>query len=90
MNGGYGLFLKSDNSIVAWVLKNHLGALAILQTVEEHKRKGYGSLITKVLSQEIAKEGHEPIAMVLIENVTSQKLFKNLGFQIISGVTNLM
>ncbi|KRT79037.1 hypothetical protein AMK59_8424 [Oryctes borbonicus] len=81
LNNCYGVFLKSDDKLVSWVLKNHMGQLGILQTLSEHKRKGYGSLITKVLSKEIAEEGHHPLGTVVRGNVASETMFATLGFR---------
>ncbi|XP_008190613.1 uncharacterized protein LOC663674 isoform X2 [Tribolium castaneum] len=86
-NGGYGLFLKSTNEMVAWVLKHAWGHLAMLQTEEAHKRKGYASLVTKALSKEIAEEGHWPLGTILLENKNSISMFEKLGFSSI-GVCN--
>lgn len=85
MNGGYGVFLKTDGTLVAWVLRNLIG-LGALQTADEHKRKGYGSLVAKVLAKEIAKEGLDPIGTVLQDNSVSQKMFGKLGFKILETV----
>ncbi|KAF2894191.1 hypothetical protein ILUMI_11981 [Ignelater luminosus] len=86
LNGGYGVFLKTDGTLVAWVLRNLIG-LGALQTLDEHKRKGYGSLVTTVLAKEIAKEGLNPIGTVLQNNFGSQKMFGKLGFEILETVT---
>ncbi|XP_017771660.1 PREDICTED: uncharacterized protein LOC108559041 [Nicrophorus vespilloides] len=83
MNGGRGLFLKSNDKLVAWVLKNQLGTLVVLQTLHDYKRKGYGSLVTAALSREIAEEGHNVIGTVLVNNSASQAMFKKLGFDIL-------
>lgn len=80
VNGGYGVFLKSTNEMVAWVIKHAWGHLAMLQTEEEHKRKGYASLVIKALSKEIGEEGHWPIATVLLQNEKATNTFKKLGF----------
>lgn len=83
MNGGFGVFLKEDDSIVAWILKNQMGMMVVLQTADGYKRKGYGSLVTKAIAKEIAKEGHVPLGTVLIDNFASKNMFKKLGFKII-------
>lgn len=86
MNGGYGAFTK-NNELVSWVLKNHMGTLGILQTVQEHRRKGYGTLVTMALSKEIAEEGHVPLGTVLVNNRVSQMMFSKLGFRSIDEAT---
>ncbi|KAK9694194.1 protein of unknown function (DUF5645) [Popillia japonica] len=87
MNTCYGIFLKSDDKLVCWVLKNHLGQLGILQTVPEYKRKGYASLITKMMSKQIAKDGHHPAGTVLINNKVSESMFEKLDFRCIDKCT---
>lgn len=86
MNGGYGVFLKSNGALVAWTVRNLLG-LGILQTLDTYKRRGYGSLITKVLSKEIGTEGLDPMGSVLKSNISSQRMFKSIGFEILDSVT---
>lgn len=80
MSGGYGLFLREDGRMVAWILKDHMGQLCVLQVVEGFTRRGYGSLLTKFLSREIAEEGHDPMGTVLEGNEASEKMFEKLGF----------
>ena len=80
-NGGYGVFLKSSDQMVAWVIKHAFGHLAMLQTEEDHTRKGYASLVTKALSREIAEEGHWPLGTILLENKNSVAMFEKLGFR---------
>ncbi|KAJ3647983.1 hypothetical protein Zmor_019824 [Zophobas morio] len=64
VNGGYGAFLKSTGQMVAWVLKHTFGHVAILQTEEEHTRKGYATLVTKALCREMAEDGFWPAFVV--------------------------
>lgn len=85
--GGYGVFLKSDNSIAAWIFKNQLGCLGILQTVEKHKCKGYGSLLSKILAKEVGEDGHNPLGTVLTHNKPSQIMFTKIGFRTLDRVT---
>lgn len=87
VNGGLGIFSKSTNELCAWVLKSYLGALGLLQVAEEHKRKGLGSLMTKIFSKKLAEEGLDAIGCIILDNVVSQKMFKNLGFEKIIAVT---
>ncbi|RZC35143.1 FR47 and/or Acetyltransf 1 domain containing protein, partial [Asbolus verrucosus] len=80
-NGGYGVFLKATNELVAWGLNHTLGHLGLLQTAERHKKKGYGSLIARVLSKEIGEGGHWPVGTVLVDNKVSMKMFEKMGFR---------
>ncbi|XP_063905081.1 uncharacterized protein LOC135124140 [Zophobas morio] len=81
MNGGYGVFLRSSNEMVAWVVKHCFGHIGVLQTDEKHKKKGYGSLVTRALALEILDEGHWPFGTVYPDNAGSIKLFEKLGFE---------
>ncbi|KAG5894606.1 hypothetical protein JTB14_026137 [Gonioctena quinquepunctata] len=80
-NGGFGLFLKSTNELIAWVLKTGVGKIGVLETVEAHRKKGYASILTKTLSKEIALEGENPTTNVLDTNIASMKLMEKLGFR---------
>lgn len=80
MNDGYGLFLKSNDELVSWALLSMLGQLALVQTVDAHKKKGYASLMVKYLSRIIAIKGYSPFGTVLEENKVSMSMFDKLGF----------
>ncbi|KAI4466452.1 hypothetical protein MML48_3g00020025 [Holotrichia oblita] len=81
MNNCYGIFLKSNDKLVSWIMKNIMGQLAILQTLPEYTRKGYATILTKLLSKEIAEEGHHPLANIVAGNIASETSFKKLGFR---------
>lgn len=81
MNSSFGVFLKSDNTLVCWVLLNHLGLISNLQTLPEYERKGYGTLVTKALCKEIARSGCNPVTCTMKGNAQSEKLFGKLGFK---------
>ncbi|XP_023017117.2 uncharacterized protein [Leptinotarsa decemlineata] len=80
-NGGIGLFVESTNELVAWALKTGVGKIGLLQTAPNHRKKGYASIITKLLSKQIAEEGENPTTNVLISNTASIKLMEKLGMQ---------
>ncbi|KAJ8924214.1 hypothetical protein NQ315_007005 [Exocentrus adspersus] len=81
MNGGYGLFLKSNDQLVSWVLLSMMGQLTILQTLDGYKRKGYASVLVKYISVELAKKGYNAFGAVFAENVASVAMFEKLGFK---------
>lgn len=87
LNGGIGLFSKQDNELRSWILKNYFGGLGVLQTANEHRRKGYGTLITKIFSKMLAEEGYDISAFIVRKNVASQKMFTGLDFENIIPVT---
>ncbi|XP_075154019.1 uncharacterized protein LOC142227387 [Haematobia irritans] len=83
-NKSIGLF--EGDELVAWCLLVPLGSLGLLQVEESHKRKGYGKLVTKLMSKYLAENGVEVMAAVVFENVASRSMFKQLGFKIIDNV----
>ncbi|KAF2894193.1 hypothetical protein ILUMI_11983 [Ignelater luminosus] len=85
LNGGYGVFTKTTNKLVSWVLKNQIG-LGAVETLKDYKRKGYASLVVKHMAKKCAEEGEDPLGTVLQGNITSQAMFKKLGFTIINTV----
>ncbi|KAI4469220.1 hypothetical protein MML48_2g00003608 [Holotrichia oblita] len=80
MNTSYGIFLKSNDKLVSWGLKDYMGQLRSLHTLPEYQRRGYCTLITKILSKEIAEEGYHPIATVVTGNTASETMLEKLGF----------
>lgn len=81
LNNCYGIFLKSNDELVCWIMKNIMGQLATLHTLPEYRRRGYATILTKMLSKEIAEEGCHPLANVVVGNVASETSFKKLGFR---------
>lgn len=57
------------------------GLLNALQTDKMYKGKGYAQLVTKYLSKEIAKTGHNIYAGIYEENIASRSLFTKIGFK---------
>lgn len=84
-NGGLVL-VNSDKEEVCWALHNNYGALGILQTSPDHRRKGYGKIISKAVCQEIASLGMDVCAVTSEGNI-SEYLLKSLGFQEIDKIT---
>jgi L-amino acid N-acyltransferase YncA len=59
-----------------------MGAVGILQVKDEHKSKGFGSLLVKAFAKQTTKELSVDItAHILSDNVISKKLFMQLGFR---------
>lgn len=58
--------------------------LGILQTDENHLGRGYGALVLKHVSKQIAELGHDVYAGVMEENTPSRRLFEGkLGAKLI-------
>lgn len=82
-----GLF-DERNELMAWCLQYDNGLLALLQVDTKHKRKGYGSLIAKAFSKQIAEEyGLDIGATVVHENSASRTMFEKIGFKIVGPHT---
>lgn len=90
LNGGFGLYKKEDQSLCSWIMRNNYGGLAILQTLEEHKRKGFGSLMIKVFSKFWAEKGLDIFCFIMVKNKSSQQLFERSGYKIEHGITWIM
>lgn len=57
------------------------GQILALQTDENHHGRGYGSLVTKAISKQIASIGHDVYAGIHEQNAASIALFGKLGFE---------
>lgn len=85
-NGGIGLCLKKDNTLVSWVMQPNWCTLGIVQTVEEQKGKGYAKVVVNLFAKKLGKEGTPAILFIVQGNVPSEKMFDSLGWQIITPV----
>lgn len=84
-NGG-SVLVNENNDEICWALHNNYGALGILQTLPDHRRKGYGKIISKAVCQQIASLGMD-VCAVTSEGNSSEFLLKDLGFQEIDKIT---
>ncbi|EDW03851.1 GH11464 [Drosophila grimshawi] len=75
-----------EGKLIAWCLRQPIGALSLLQVLETHKRLGLGSLMVRYLSRKISDLGDEVMAPVITENTASRQMFEKLGFQKIDNV----
>ena len=76
-----GVYLKSTDQLVAWMNLHPPNGMSRLHTLEEHRRKGYASLLTQYLSKRMAQAGHLPYAHVSVGNTASEQVFIQLGFR---------
>lgn len=80
-NINVGLYDEFDE-LTAWCLQLDFGSLATLQVDENHLKKGYGSLVAKFVSKQIALENDVDVtANVVLDNFKSMNLFQKLGFK---------
>lgn len=86
MNTGVGLYLKEDNTLVSWALHNDWHGLGIVQTMEQHKRKGYAKTVSSSLAKTLGMQDISVILFIVENNLSSEKMFKNLGWKRISSI----
>ncbi|EDW03371.1 uncharacterized protein LOC6562002 [Drosophila grimshawi] len=78
-----GLYRTNSQELVAWCIRLQGGFLGALQVKSSHKRRGFGSLVTKAMSKRIAALGQDVMALVNPENKPSYAMFDALGFKVI-------
>jgi len=84
-NTNIGLFNESGE-LIAWCLRLDFGSLAALQVDENNLRKGYGEIVTKVISKKIADECDADITSNIVhKNIKSLNLFNKLGFKVVDN-----
>lgn len=79
--GGCGAYLKETDQLVAWIMIDHMGQLTTLQTHNDFKKKGYASIVTQLLTKQLAEEGTIPFAAIYYRNNASLKMFEKVGFK---------
>jgi RimJ/RimL family protein N-acetyltransferase len=76
-----GMFDES-NDLLAWCLRYDSGSLAMLQVDKNHLRKGYGSVVTKLMCKKIADEfDSDVVSSIVPGNEKSLNMFLKLGFK---------
>lgn len=82
LNGGFGLFAKSNNELLSFALINDHLATGILQTAEQERGKKYGEFISKLLAVKIVELFDLiPTCYINSLNFKSIKLFEKLGYK---------
>lgn len=67
--------------MVSWCLYGEYGGPGQLQTVDKHKKKGYGEVVLRALTKSSAELGVDPHAFIVLNNVASMNLFKKVGYE---------
>ena len=76
-----GVFLRSNNQLIAWMHLHPPNGMSRLFTLEEHRRKGYADLITRYLCKRVAQTGHSPYVLIAEGNNASERFFQHhMGF----------
>lgn len=84
-NGGMGIFRSNtakQDELVAWVLKNGVGMLGLLQTKNEYKKMGLASWAVKAMCKKMLSENYIPMCTIALSNEASQKTFIKSGFKL--------
>ncbi|XP_050082233.1 uncharacterized protein LOC126569295 [Anopheles aquasalis] len=80
-NASVGLFDESTNEMLAWCFRLTPGPNGALEVPVEHRRKGYGTLVTKALAVKLAEMGCISYGFILKRNTASIDMFRKLGFE---------
>ena len=75
-----GVYLKSTDQLVAWMNLHPPNGMSRLHTLEDHRRKGYATLLTQYLTKRVAQSGHYPYVHIVVGNTASEQFFKHMGF----------
>lgn len=86
-NGGCGIFSKLDGALLAWITVSDCGVMAILQTSDGYRGKGYGQTLTKKWCRVLAEMGVNPVLFIVVGNRPAEHLFQKIGFRVISFMT---
>ncbi|KZS02954.1 Uncharacterized protein APZ42_034405 [Daphnia magna] len=76
-----GVFLKENDELVSWMMCHPPNGMSRLHTLEEHRRRGYASLVTQYLTKRVAQSGVVPFVNIVIGNTASCKFFESMGFK---------
>uniref|UniRef100_R4FNX6 N-acetyltransferase domain-containing protein n=1 Tax=Rhodnius prolixus TaxID=13249 RepID=R4FNX6_RHOPR len=80
VNFGKGLF-KSNGDLVAWAFYWFFGALGIVQTAENERRRGYGKVAVQAVCKEMGLRGLDVNLNIVEGNSVSEAFFNALGFK---------
>ena len=78
-----GVFLKENDELISWMMCHPPNSMSKLHTMEQHRRRGYATLVTQYLSKRVAQYGCVPFVNIEIHNDASQKFFESMKFQLL-------
>lgn len=76
-----GVFLKDGDDLIAWMTCHPPNGMSRLFTTEQHRRKGYASLVTKYITKRMAQAGYYPYVNIVAGNPVTAKFFESVGFR---------
>jgi 8-oxo-dGTP diphosphatase len=65
---------------LSWVLTHRDGAMGMMFTLPEARRRGYGRSVTIALAREILRRGRIPFLYTFHSNLPAQRMVEKLGF----------
>ncbi|XP_015432524.1 PREDICTED: uncharacterized protein LOC107188697, partial [Dufourea novaeangliae] len=90
MNGGVGLYLKKDDTLVSWAIHNDWHGIGMVQTLEQHKRKGYAKTVINELAKNLGMQGISVTLFIVEGNATSETLFRSLSWKRICRASDVI
>jgi FR47-like protein len=90
LNPSFGVFVRNERGeeeLASMVVQSEYGGVGLLQTVPEHRRKGYASIALAYQTRAIAKTGIMPHGHILLWNEGSSLLFKKHGYKVLDVST---
>uniref|UniRef100_UPI00398EE871 glycine N-acyltransferase-like protein 3 isoform X2 n=1 Tax=Pristiophorus japonicus TaxID=55135 RepID=UPI00398EE871 len=81
----YCILDETDNP-VSWLLSYNYGAMGLLYTLPEHRRKGYAKLLVATMVKTLQNLGYPIYCFIEEENDKSYQLFEKLGFKESPGI----
>lgn len=72
--------LDSEGRPVSWILTYTSGAMGMLYTMPEYRRKGYAKALVATLAKKLHSEGYPVFCFIELKNQASYRVFSSLGF----------
>eukprot|EP00043_Microstomoeca_roanoka_P024743 m.6613 g.6613 ORF g.6613 m.6613 type:complete len:335 (-) comp4868_c0_seq1:41-1045(-) len=73
-------FEESSGALACWALRQPYGAIGMVHTEPDHRRKGLAKVVVHHLGEMIAAQSDVVFCYITDDNVASQAMFKSLGF----------
>ncbi|KAL3924888.1 MAG: hypothetical protein SGILL_000768 [Bacillariaceae sp.] len=78
-----GIYGPDDREqLRAGIVRYEGGFIGMLHVVEQYRRRGYGEALLRQATDAVEKSGEECIALIMKDNVASEKLFEKVGWQL--------
>ena len=72
---------REEEKLVAWICRYLEGALGMLWTQPDHRRRGYAALVVQAAVEDIKQRKRQPYCYIVDENSASQNLFMKLNWK---------